>query len=269
MSASPALHESQLNLPDATLVWTREGTATGPTLVWAHGLMSNSYSLEDKGIYDFAPLSAAGTLIRYDARGHGRSNARAVAERFTWPALADDFLAIAKAAAPDQKIVGMGCSMGTATLLHAALKAPETFAKLVLTAPPTAWETRRAHKSVYQNSARTLERDGQPALDALAANMAPPPIFTDLPAFPVETSLDLLPSILRGASMSDLPSQDDLRSISVPVLVLAWENDSSHPITTAQTLVSLLPNAELHVAKSINDVRNWGHRIANFMQQPA
>ncbi|RCK50725.1 hypothetical protein TH25_10615 [Thalassospira profundimaris] len=268
MSASPALHENQLNLPDATLVWTREGNTTGPTLVWAHGLMSNSYSLEDKGIYDFTPISKAGTLIRYDARGHGRSNARPVPQRFTWPALADDFLAVAKIAAPNEKIIGMGCSMGTATLLHAALKAPTTFSKLVLTAPPTAWETRRAHAMVYNKSARALERDGQAALDALVANMAPPPIFTDLPAFPVETGLDVLPAILRGAGMSNLPARDDLKSISVPVLILAWESDPSHPIATAHALADLLPNTELHVAKSVNDVRDWGHRIADFMQQP-
>ncbi|PKR52957.1 alpha/beta hydrolase [Thalassospira marina] len=265
--AQPALAQHPLDLPDARLIWTHEGNETGPTLIWAHGLMSDSYSLEQNGIYDFAPISAAGRLVRYDARGHGRSTANPFPERFSWPCLADDLLALARAASPNKPVIGMGCSMGTATLLHAVLKAPDAFSKLVLTAAPTAWETRQAQASVYENAATTIEKLGQPALDALVANMAPPPIFTDLPAFPVEITLEMLPAILRGAGMSDFPARKDLTSITQPTLILAWESDPSHPVATAQTLASLLPNAELHIAKSIGEVNNWGQRIAQFMSE--
>jgi len=258
------LAEHHLARDDATLAWTEEGT--GPAVIWAHGLMSNSYSLEQKGIYNFAPITAAGSrLVRYDARGHGRSVAEAVAAHFTWRHLAGDFLAVANQASPDQPVCAIGCSMGTATILHAATTTPSRFSKLILTAPPTAWETRKAQASVYETSAATIERDGQPAVDALVANMAPPPIFTDLPEFPVEVNRNLLPSILRGAGQSDLPSADAIAKLALPVLILAWESDPTHPIASAERLAGIIPGAKLHIAKHVNDVRNWGQLIADFL----
>jgi pimeloyl-ACP methyl ester carboxylesterase len=256
--------QHRLARDDATLAWTEEGC--GPALIWAHGLMSNSYSLEQKNIYDFGPVIAAGSrLVRYDARGHGRSMAEAVPSHFTWSHLAGDLLAIADQTSADQPVSAMGCSMGTGTILHAATAVPARFAKLVLTAPPTAWKTRRAQAYLYEKSAATIDRDGQPALDALVANMAPPPIFTDLPEFPVEVNINLLPSILRGVGQSDLPSPDAIRQLDLPVLILAWESDPTHPIASAERLAELIPGAKLHVAKHVNDVRNWGNLVADFL----
>jgi len=40
--------------------------------------------------------------------------------------------------------------MGTGTVLHAVVKAPGRFERLVLTAPPTTWEARAAQAEIYE-----------------------------------------------------------------------------------------------------------------------
>jgi hypothetical protein len=48
-------------------------------------------------------------------------------------------------------------------------------------------------------------------------------------------------------------------------LILAWDTDPSHPVSTAETLAALLPHAELQVARTSAEVRGWGARAAAFL----
>ena len=52
---------------------------------------------------------------------------------------------------------------------------------------------------------------------------------------------------------------------SFPALILAWRGDPSHPLSTAERLAELLPNAELHVADSDDDIRAWPVRIREYL----
>ena len=72
--SSPDEAPQYLDLRRATLAWGQQGK--GPAVVWAHGLLANHSYLERTGLFDWSVLPAAGyRLIRYDARGHGRSSA--------------------------------------------------------------------------------------------------------------------------------------------------------------------------------------------------
>jgi hypothetical protein len=75
----------------------------------------------------------------------------------------------------------------------------------------------------------------------------------------------LLPAALRGAAASDLPEEDLVRAVAAPALLLAWDTDPGHPISTAERLVELLPNAELHVARRLRDVGTWTDRLESFL----
>ena len=57
-------------------------------------------------------------------------------------------------------IDAIGASMGTGTLLHAAVQAPHRFRRLILSAPPTAWESRTAQAGMYEQAASLIERQG-------------------------------------------------------------------------------------------------------------
>jgi 3-oxoadipate enol-lactonase len=157
--------------------------------------------------------------------------------------------------------------MGTGTLLHAALARPERFERLVLTAPPTAWETRRAQVDLYSAQAALVEAQGLDALLAMYAQAPIAPIFRDLPDYKIAPDIPsaLLPSVFRGAGLADFPSPDALRSVSQPTLILAWATDPGHPVSSAEKLSELLPHAELHVSETSADIRTWGERAARFL----
>jgi len=70
---------------------------------------------------------------------------------------------------------------------------------------------------------------------------------------------------LRGAADSDLPEPDALREIRAPALILAWRGDPTHPVSTAKRLAKLLPHAELHVARSLDDLRAWGPELHRWL----
>ncbi|SFM82824.1 hypothetical protein SAMN05421805_1011677 [Saccharopolyspora antimicrobica] len=49
-----------------------------------------------------------------------------------------------------------------------------------------------------------------------------------------------------------------------PALILAWDTDPLHPVSTAERLHELLPNSALHVSKTAEDVKSWTNRVIQF-----
>ncbi|MFF3446648.1 alpha/beta fold hydrolase [Streptomyces sp. NPDC002667] len=258
-------HETAV--PGARLAWTEAGG--GPAAVWAHPLCGSSLASESSGGFDWDPVAAAGRrLVRYDARGHGRSAARPTAADFRFPNLAQDLLTLLDVVSPHAPAAGIGLSLGTATLLHAAVLAPHRFDRLVLTAPPTAWGTRPQQATAYTQLADLVDENGATALDtALAAAPLPAP-YQATPGFtfPVEVDEHLLAPLLRGVGASDLPTKESMERLRLPVLILAWAEDPGHPLSTAETLASLIPGATMKVAHRIEDLRAWGGHAAEFLR---
>lgn len=271
-ASAPSPHQVAERRDDSAVVrgvelaWTEEGD--GPLTVFAHGLGNDRWSGEDAGLIDWAPLVSAGQrLIRYDARGHGRSNGRPVSEDYRWPGLADDLLALLDVVSPDRPVRAVGASMGTATLLYAALQAPHRFERLVLTCPPTAWATRAAQAGVYRQGAELVELHGAEAFERAMTSQPKMGLFRDLPDYPPRLCISdaLLPSVLRGAADSDLPDDHTLRRLRLPVLVLSWHDDPGHPVATGERLAELIDGAELGTAATVEELRTWGGRAATFL----
>jgi pimeloyl-ACP methyl ester carboxylesterase len=216
----------------------------------------------------FAPLAKRGrTVVEFDARGHGGSTGRQVPSDYTWPVLADDLLALIDEVSPDDPVDAIGASMGCASILHAVVSAPRRFRRLVLVIPPTAWETRAAIASGYELQARLVEKQGVDALMEFSAGFPNPPALpADLVLRP-DISDELLPTVFRGAALSDLPPRDRLAVIAQPTLILAWAGDPGHPLSTAEDLLALLPDAELLVAESPKDVARWVELADEFLSR--
>src|SRR3954468_915023 len=106
-------------------------SGTGIPFVWAHGLME-SMAADDKVPWiQWNQLTDVIKLVRYDARGHGQSEASTNLADYHWSALAQDMLALADAVGFDTFVAG-GQSMGCATSIYTALAAPERIRGLVL-----------------------------------------------------------------------------------------------------------------------------------------
>ena len=247
------------------LAYTARGT--GPVVLDAHGLSSSRAGARRFGL-DFSPVADVGhTLISYDARGHGESAGTDASADYTWAALADDLLALADHFSPDAPVSAIGSSMGTGTILHAVTLAPERFDRLVLTAPPTAWETRANQGAVYRQLADLVESGGLEALARMSRQTPPAAIFADLPDFPPAPDVDaaLLPTIYRGAADTDLPSLHLLAAITQPTMILAWATDPGHPLSTAQKLAGVIAGSTLQVAETSDAIRGWGREAARFL----
>jgi pimeloyl-ACP methyl ester carboxylesterase len=239
----------------------------GPAFVWGHGLTSSRASEDKGGLFDWTGVTANGRqVVRYDAAGHGETGGPVDPSAYQWPQLATDLLDLLDRLELDRVDAG-GASMGCATTLHAAVRAPERFDRLVLVVPPTAWDTRAAQAEQYEGSARYVEADGKAAWLAVANEAPKAAIFAELPPFAFDADIPeaLLPSVLRGAAASDLPAPDTLRSLEHPAIVLAWAGDPAHPESTAERLVELLPHAELHIATRIGEVLRWPLQVAEFL----
>jgi pimeloyl-ACP methyl ester carboxylesterase len=75
-----------------------------------------------------------------------------------------------------------------------------------------------------------------------------------------------LPTVLRGAAACDLPPLEALATLDQPTLVLAWEGDPGHPVSTATALTGALIRTELVVSPSLAEVTHWPARVAEFLR---
>ncbi|MEH6493183.1 alpha/beta fold hydrolase [Halopseudomonas sp.] len=245
----------------------------GPTLVWGHGLMSSMAQERAHGWFHRVGLPLR--LLRYDACGHGQSARPLDAARYTWPALATDMLAVACQHAGERYALG-GHSLGCASALLAALRAPQQVSKLVLATPPAVWQQRAAQQQRYQQMIRVLQKRGlgalvqtsrrNPALPGWLLHTQPAAAMPQLEALR-DFSSELLIAILQGAMASDLPPPKELAGLKQPALILAWQDDPIHPLASAEQLADCLPHAELRVINSVRELSHWPQQIAEFIHQ--
>lgn len=241
---------------------------SGPIVLDAHGLSSSRANNALLGLADFSPVAHSGfRLISYDARGHGESTGTSRAEDYAWDSLARDLLALAHYFSPKEPVSAIGSSMGTGSLLHAATQRPERFDRLVLTAPPTAWETRAGQAGMYRMMADLIETADPETLAAMMSQATVPAIFSNLANYPPSPDIPhkLVPTVFRGAAIADLPPIATIAMLTHPTLVLAWSGDPGHPVSTAEQLAAAIPNASLHVSDSYDDLMTWGDRAAAFL----
>lgn len=244
-----------------------EENGTGIPFIWGHGLM-NSIASEGNRMLQFDKLAQFSRVIRYDARGHGLSGATSAPEDYGWDHLASDMLNIASELAVERFVAG-GASMGCATSLYAAIQAPERLAGLVLVIPPTAWETRAAQASLYDDMANFIEVHTPEDLPALQASAPQHWSSLSTPDEQVATLSNMytaLPTVLRGAKLSNFPDRDVLKQLQMPALILCWTDDPAHPVSTAEELQRLLPNARLATASNLEEMSTWTERVEDFLR---
>ncbi len=239
-------------------------------LVWAHDLTSSCAHEDELGLFDWSAVEPGANVVRYDARGHGRSEALQFYDKaFRWPAMVDDMLRVAGTG----PFVAGGMAMGAAVALWTALRAPRRVQGLVLAVPPRAWEERPADVRQLEEGARLVESRGLPAWAEALRDQPQPRIFAEELPNARDVSLrhlltmeeKVVPAILRGAAASDLPTREEVRTIVVPTLILAWTDDPSHPVSVAESLAELLVLSEVHVASDLAGIRTWPGLVRDFL----
>lgn len=240
--------------------------ADGPAFVWSHGLLSSRAQEDHDGMFDWRPVvDQHWRWVRYDARGHGESGGTTNVAAYSWPELGRDLITLADLLGIPRFAAG-GASMGCATILEAALAAPNRIDRMVLVTPPAGWEAHPPVAEHYRASAAYLRSQGdEEGMAALEVDMRPPILQTGGPTALPNVQPEWLPAVLRGAAASDLPPLEKIAQLTQPVLVLAWDSDPAHPIATAERLAGVLPRADLHVARTLRQVHDWSRLVSVFM----
>ncbi len=248
----------------------------GTPLIWAHGLMMNMAAEDRLDWFEWAQTPEQIRLIRYDARGHGKSQPTYHAADYHWANLGQDMLALADACGETRFIAG-GTSMGCATALNAALQAPERIRALLLVIPPTLWETRAAQGRFYQSMAVAGGLLGGGRLAALSARG----LDRMLPDWLVQAERERLAGLaegiaplhrrtlwhlLRGAAASNLPPRTQFtRLTEIPTAIFGWVGDRSHPVSSAEALHAVLPQSSLYIAQDYAGFKSIPARMRQFL----
>jgi 3-oxoadipate enol-lactonase len=261
---------------EVELAVRRQGS--GMPFVWGHALMGSMKVDDLSALWNWQSVERCAEVVRYDARGHGNSDGSYDPDDYCWHRMAADMLAVADSIAAtsdfERYILG-GISMGCATALEAAVQQPDKVAGLVLVLPPTAWETRPRQSGVYRRLAWVSGLFG--AIPYRLLEMLPIPMRQDgrnqLTLHTMRGLANANPlhvqAALGGAARSDLADLATLAQLQIPTLILAWEDDPSHPESTATTLAETLPDVRKIVVCHPAQLEDWESALTEFLQDIA
>jgi pimeloyl-ACP methyl ester carboxylesterase len=219
----------------------RDGTAIacfadgqGPPVVLLHGATS-------EGRHTWAPelpaLARVHRVFAPDARGHGGSGWDP-ATGITWDLLADDLAAFVDAMGLDTFHL-VGFSMGAATALLYATRAPERLRSLLVAGTSLVDEPRRSVAKRLLDPDR-IERDEPTFAAELAARHDP--------AHGEGHWRALLRALIAGTADPPRIGPLDLRRVTVPAVVAVGDADPFCPVEQAGRLKRQLPAAGLFVS---------------------
>lgn len=248
-----------------------ETRGVGQPFVWGHSLLGSMAQDLEGGVLAWRELADVAQVIRFDARGHGLSEATDAAEDYRWDRLAENLWQVADYYTDEPIVVG-GASMGCATALYAAHQRPEQVKGMVLVIPPTAWASRKRMQRNYRIAAGIIKATrGLPfRLLGLVPGPGDKRSFQDnMLSVMAKHLAGVKPrgvvGAMRGAALSDLPPLPALEKLTMPTLILAWPEDPSHPLAVAEQLRDTLPNAILEVATEPRDPYQWPARVRQFL----
>ena len=203
--------------------------------------------------------------IALDQRGHGETESVGDPPGFTFDALAGDVAALLDTLGVERAVlvgVSMGAGVALALALAFAQRDPDRVTALALVRPAWTHVPLTPNLEPYVEVARLLR--SVPADEALAELRASAS-FARLAAQSGHAARSLagqlaLPKAAERAIRLELmprstPYADpaELRSISIPTLVVGCDGDPLHPIEYAQTWSRLIPGASLAIVPGPGD----------------
>lgn len=230
-----------------------EISGSGPWVTLSHSLFC------DRTMWDaqMAALEPHFTVLRFDTRGHGGSDAPPGA--YTLAQMADDALGLLDALQVDRTHF-VGLSMGGMIGQHLALKAPQRIDRLVLADtvcrfPPEA-------QALWPERIRIAAEQGTAALaeSTLARwftapyRAAHPEVMARIAALIGATSVQGFCGCAQAIPRMD--TLDRLHGLSRPTLVIVGAQDIGTPPAMAQEIAAAIPGARLEIIADASHLSN-------------
>ena len=207
-----------------------EGKEGAPWLVFSNSLATD-LTMWDRQAADFAPSFR---VLRYDQRGHGKTEAPA--GRYSFDMLIADALALMDALKIETANV-CGLSMGGATALGLAQRHPDRVARAIVCDSGCASTPQSAQQ--WEERIAVAQKDGmEPLVEPTVTRWTPGEIVAKNPPH-----LDRLRAMVRNtpvngfigcaAALADHDFRSTVASTKPPVLFLAGEKDAGGAVPTA------------------------------------
>lgn len=234
----------EITTEDATIHVEVDGDGP-PVTVFAHGLTNSAQELAA-----FTPF-LAGTKVRFDFRGHGRSSVPdAGVYRFA------DFARDLDAVATEYRATrAVGTSLGAGAITNLIAREPHRFERIVFLLP-AALDVPLAEHRDFDRTAELLETlSKDQAIEAILSSAGRAETYERAPWLrELDTLLwqDMNPvgvarairEVIRDVAVAE---RDLLRRVTAPTMIICREGDSIHPAELGRTLAQLMPHTELIV----------------------
>jgi 3-oxoadipate enol-lactonase len=248
----------------ATIHWREDGDPAGPPVLLAHALGTDLtlFDAQIRALHRFR-------LVRYDARGHGRSSVREGPT--TIARLGRDALAVLDAAGIERAAVA-GVSMGGMVAMWLGLEAQARVSRLAL----CNTYARNASTAVWDERIATVRERGIAAIVDGAVDRWLTRGFQERePVATARVRAMLLACDPAGytaacAAVRDMDLLDRLAAITAPVLVIDGLHDPTTRPDAARAMTARLPRATLveleaaHLA-SIEAAAAFNDALAAFL----
>jgi len=218
-----------------------DGRADAPWLVFSNSLATDLSMWDEQA----AHLGNRYRVLRYDQRGHGKTDAPA--GRYTFDLLIADALALMDALKIARAHFG-GLSMGGATAMGLAQRHPERLDRVIVCDTGCASTPQSAQQ--WEERIAVAQKDGMaPLVEATATRWFPPDVVAKNPPY-----LDKARQMIRNtpvngfigcaAALADHDFRTHVAATKPPVLFIAGEKDAGGAVATAMKgLHAALPSS--------------------------
>lgn len=234
-----------------------DGAADVPWLVFSSSLATDLTMWDEQAAY----FSNSYRVLRYDQRGHGRSDAPA--QRYSFETLIADVLALMNELRIERAHF-CGLSMGGAIAMGLAQSNPGRVDRVIICDSPCASTPESARQ--WEERIAIARAQGMSALaDSTIARWFPAETFAAKPAYLMKIRQMILTTPVNGfigcaATLADHDFRSSVRTVTRPVLFLAGEKDGT-------TLAAMRQMQSALVGSQFVEIPGAGH-ICN-LEQPA
>jgi pimeloyl-ACP methyl ester carboxylesterase len=252
------------------LAYEVHGAPSAPPIFLIHGILMDSACNRDLAL----ALALEGyRVILLDLLGHGRSDKPGHAKELRVDFFAEQLLALMDHLGIEKAVIG-GVSLGAITSLSFATQWPERVKALFLEMPVMERATPAAALMLVPVLAMVKYAAPLPRLLGKLVRKLPQPqsnllqiLYNGLSQEPEDIA-----SIIHGVLVGPVvPSRRERRKLTMPTLIIAHGGDWLHNLEDARVLQREMPNARLHLARSVLELRMKPQRlmpkIVAFMQQ--
>jgi pimeloyl-ACP methyl ester carboxylesterase len=239
-----------------------EDTGEGRTFVWLHGLL-NSIERSRRMGEAIDGLEAHGyRLLRFDARGHGKSGASHEQSDYTWDGHTEDMRTVLDRLGIERAIIGGG-SMGAGVSLTLAMTCPDRIEKLVLLVPPPLADTIETAQQIFGGLASLIEQLGVERAAEVVLGLPEyqqmqehdPERYEQMAWWLRTLRSDTSVVAIRGLLFGPPLAAERFEEIVAPTLIVAQPNDPIHPLSSAERLHSAIAGSRLVVAPEFDYYR--------------